>query len=366
MAIMQIQVDNRWIGENHPTYFIADIAANHNGSLEHAKELIELAKSSGADCAKFQHFRADKIVSDYGFRSIGSQKSHQAKWKKSVYQVYVEASVPWEWTAILANHARKVGIAFFSAPYDLEAVDMLDPYVPAYKIGSGDVTWPEILKKIASKGKPVFLAVGASNMGEVQEAVQSVISINPQVVLMQCNTNYTGSSENFKYVSLNVLKSFRSMYPNLILGLSDHTSKHAAVLGAVALGARVIEKHFTDNRSQEGPDHPFSMDPKDWREMVDRTRELESALGRYEKIVEENEKETSILQRRCLRASKDLEAGKVLKSEDIDALRPAVLGAFLPKDLPMLVGRRLSKSMVRGEEFSFNSITDSVIDAVKI
>ena len=353
-----VMIDGHRLGQNEPTYFVADIAANHNGNLETAKRLIELAKKSGADAAKFQHFQAEKIVSRYGFEHLGDKKSHQAKWKKSVYEVYQEASLPWEWTQMLADHAKKVGIAFFSAPYDLRVVDLLDPLVPAYKIGSGDITWLEINKKIAAKKKPVFLATGASNIGEVQEAVTTILKLNQELVLMQCNTNYTGSTENFHCISLNVLKTYRAMYPDLILGLSDHTPGCATVLGAVALGARVIEKHFTENKSQEGPDHPFSMDPNDWREMVDRTRELESALGRTEKKVEDNERETVIFQRRCLRASRPLQAEATISKEDIDVLRPAQPGALLPKEIELIIGYRLQTSMEKGQHFTWSCFTE--------
>ena len=134
-------IGTRKIGPTEPTYFIADIAANHDGNLDRAKELMTIAKSAGAECAKFQHFRAEHIVSDHGFRSLGGQQSHQATWEKSVFEVYQDASLPWEWTASLAAHAESIGIEFMSAPYDLEAVEHLNPYVNAFKVGSGDVNW---------------------------------------------------------------------------------------------------------------------------------------------------------------------------------------------------------------------------------
>src|SRR5262249_54289334 len=153
------------------------------------------------------------------------------------------ATLPWDWTETLKEECDKCGIDYFSSPYDIEAVDMLDPYVEIYKIGSGDITWPEMLQKIAGMGKPVLLATGASDIGEVQRAVDEILRINPQLVLMQCNTNYTASLENFKHIHLRVLETFCTMFPDVILGLSDHTPGHSTTLGAVALGARVIEKH---------------------------------------------------------------------------------------------------------------------------
>lgn len=344
-----LQVEGRLIGPGHPTYFIADIAANHNGSLEKAKELISLAKEAGADAAKFQHFRAEKIVSQYGFESMKGQTSHQAKWKKSVTQVYQEASVPWDWTRELAGYCAKESIHFFSAPYDLEAIDMLDEYMPAYKIGSGDVTWLEALERIASKQKPTFLATGASEMWEVEKAVQAIVKVNPRICIMQCNTNYTGSLENLGYVQLNVLKTYAKKFPGAVLGLSDHTPGHATVLGSVTLGARAIEKHFTDKRDQEGPDHGFSMDPKDWREMVDRTRELEAALGQETKKIEANEAQTVLIQRRCCRAARDLKAGERVTRAEVDLLRPVKPGAYLPYQLEQFLGRTVKKFIPAGE-----------------
>lgn len=347
---MEIKIGNRFVGDNHPTYFIADISANHDGSLERAKYLIRLAKRAGADAAKFQNFRAPKIVSDFGFRSMGGQQSHQAKWKKSVFEVYQGASIPFEWTPELKEVCDEVGIDYFSTPYDFDATDMLDPYVPAYKIGSGDITWPEALESIARKNKPVLLATGASDIGEVQRAVHTLLALNPNLVLMQCNTNYTASGENFKYINLNVLKTFAVMFPQVVLGLSDHTSGPTTVLGAVALGARVIEKHFTDDCNREGPDHPFSMDPDSWSEMVRRTRELEYALGSADKKVEENEEETVVVQRRCLRAARDLKAGETLTREMIDVLRPATPGALLPYEIPAVIGKKLLVDLPAGHE----------------
>jgi N-acetylneuraminate synthase len=347
----RIKIGNRWIGDTEPTYFIADIAANHDGKLERAKDLIRLAKNAGANAAKFQNFRAPKIVSKYGFENLGSQFSHQTKWRKPVFEVYSEASLPWEWTQQLKSYCDNVGLDFLSTPYDLEAVDMLDPYVPAFKIGSGDITWPEIIEKIAGKNKPVLLSTGASDIGDVVRAVRTILPINPNLVLLQCNTNYEADVENFSHIHLRVLLTYGSMFPEAVLGLSDHTSGHTTVLGAVALGAKVVEKHFTDDNSREGPDHAFSMTPETWRAMVECTRELEKALGSTAKFVAENEQETVIIQRRCLRAARDFETGRVLTGRDIDVLRPAPLDSIFPYELPKVVGRRLRKPMRAGEHF---------------
>jgi sialic acid synthase SpsE len=344
----RLEIGGRSISDGEPTYFIADIAANHDGQLDRAVELIHLAAGAGADAAKFQHFRAPKIVSREGFEAMGRRASHQAGWKKSVYEVYAGASIPWDWTPLLKATCDEAGIHFMSAPYDLEAVDMLEQYVPAYKIGSGEITWIEELEYVARKGKPIILATGAASIGDVQRAVDAILAINPELLLMQCNTNYTGSVDNYRYLQLNVLRTFASMYPELVLGLSDHTPGHTAVLGAVSLGARAVEKHFTDDRGREGPDHGFSMDPASWREMVDRTRELEPALGDGNKTVQPNEQETVVIQRRCLRASRDISAGETLTRADLEPLRPAPADGIPPYDMPGVIGRAVRQAIERG------------------
>lgn len=347
---MDITIGDHIIGEKHPVYFIADIGANHDGSLERAKALIRLAAEAGADAAKFQNFKAAKIVSDLGFRTLGGQQSHQSKWRKSVFEVYQDASVPSSWTQVLQEYCSQAGIDYFTSPYDMETSDEVDPFVPAFKIGSGEIDWIEALEHIARKGKPVLLATGASSIGEVQKAVKTILAINKQLVLMQCNTNYTGSMENFNHIHLNVLKTYRTMYPDLVLGLSDHTPGHSAVLGAVALGARVIEKHFTDDNSREGPDHPFAMNPRTWAEMVQATRELELAMGLPDKFVTENERETVIIQRRCLRAARDIRQGEVICRDMVDVLRPATPGAIPPNQIGMTIGMRALTDIPAGKE----------------
>jgi sialic acid synthase SpsE len=350
---MEIKIGNKVIGAGRSVYFIADIAANHDGDLERAKKLIDLAKEAGADAAKFQNFHAAGIVSDYGFKHLGGQQSHQASWKRSVFEVYQSASVSDDWTPILKNYCDNAGIEYFSSPYDFAATDLLDDYVRAHKIGSGEIDWVETLEYIASKGKPVLLATGACDIGEVQRAVHAILRLNSQLVLMQCNTNYTASAENYKHINLNVLKSYAQMFPEVILGLSDHTAGHTTVLGAVALGARVIEKHFTDDNLREGPDHHFAMNPVSWRVMVDATRELENALGSGDKTVAENERETVIIQRRCLRAARDLKAGETLTREMIAVLRPATPGAILPSELSQVIGTRLLNDIQTGKELTW-------------
>lgn len=353
---MEIKLHDRVIGSNYPTYFIADIAANHDGDLERAKLLIRLARAAGAEAAKFQNFDAPKIVSDYGFSHMNAQVSHQASWKKSVTEVYRAASIPFEWTMALKEECEKVGIHYFSSPYDFEAIDFLDPYVEIYKAGSGEIDWIEALERMAGKGKPFFVATGASTIGEVQRAVHAILKINRQLVLMQCNTNYTASPKNYDHLHVNVLKTYATMFPDVILGLSDHTHAVAPVLAAVTLGARVIERHFTDSNDREGPDHKFAMNPENWAKMVEETRFLERSLGSSDKFIAENEKDTAIVQRRCLRAARDIQAGEVFTREMIDVLRPATPGAIKPYEIPDVIGTKALHDFKHGQELRWTNL----------
>lgn len=326
-------------------YFIADIAANHDGDIKRAYKLIELAKEAGADVAKFQNFKAKTIVSRNGFESLGRQLSHQAAWKKSVYETYEDASVDDEWSEKLKRKCDEVGIEYMTSPYDFASVDWADKFVNAYKIGSGDITWPEILEYISKKGKPVLLATGASEMVDVERAMTILARYTTDIVLMQCNTNYTAAYENFEYINLNVLKTYRDRYPDIVLGLSDHTFGHSTVLGAFALGARVFEKHFTDDNSRLGPDHKFSMNPKTWKEMVNAVNELYMAMGDGIKRVEKNEKDTVHVQRRALYFVKEMKKGDVINRESVFPLRPVYEGAVLPFELEKILGKRVKKDI---------------------
>lgn len=348
-----IKIGNKII-DNDSLYFIADIGANHDGSLNRAIDLIHMCKEAGADAAKFQNFQADKIVSKYGFENMQSKFSHQANWKKSVYETYKDASINKDWTSILKEECDKVGIDYFTSPYDFDSVDLVDRYVDVYKIGSGDITWIELVEYIYSKNKPVIIATGASDLSDVERIMNLAQNKTNSTILMQCNTNYTAKSDNFKFINLNVLKTYSSMYPNILLGLSDHTLGHSTVLGSIALGARVIEKHFTDDNNRDGPDNAFAMNPHTWKEMVERSQELIYALGDGVKRIEENEKETINLQRRCLRFKRNMKAGETIIEEDLIALRPISPNGIQPFDINKVVGKKLNLDAVEGSHVTLN------------
>ena len=335
-----IYIGNTKISQTSPTYFIADIASNHDGSIERAKKLIWDAKNAGVDAVKFQHFLAEEIVSDYGFKELGGQFGHQSQWNDSVFDTYRKCECKRDWTKEIYETAKEAGVDFLTTPYDYQAVDLFDSMIPAYKIGSGDITWLELLEHVAKKNKPVILSTGASMLQDVIDAVKVVEKHTNKIIILQCNTNYTGDVSNYHYLNLNVIQTYKSLFPDYEVGLSDHTPDYTAVLGAVALGARVIEKHFTDDRTRSGPDHPFSMDPAEWTRMITETRKLEHALGNGFKIIEKNEIDTVILQRRCLRVNSDKKIGDALFKDDINILRPAPSGSIPPSKIMEYVGRK--------------------------
>ena len=338
------------ISADSPTYFIADVAANHDGELSRAKDLIWRAKEAGADCAKFQHYVANRIVSDVGFADGVGQVSHQAAWEKPVDRIYDQYHTRRDWTEALLETCREADIEFMTTPYDAEAVEMFGDVVNAFKVGSGDITFHTLIEQIASKKKPVLIATGAADMDDTVAAVDAVLKTHDEICVMQCNTNYTGSIDNFRFVNLNVIQTFAQKWPGMPIGFSDHTPGHSAVLGAVALGARVVEKHFTDDNARIGPDHDFALNPTTWRAMVDGTRELESAMGDGVKRIEENERETVVIQRRALRAAADIAAGTVLTRDHLEALRPCPAGAVTPAQEDAIIGKTINRDLPRGSE----------------
>ena len=337
------------IGNDLPTYFIADIAANHDGSIDRALKLIELAAEAGADAAKFQNFRAETIVSQRGFDEIGRKLTHQASWEKSVFEVYKDAEVPLEWTAQLVQKCNEVGIDYFTAPYDLSFIDFFADKMPFFKVGSGDITWKESLQRMCTHKKLIMLATGASTIEEVRAAVELIEKSGNPYVLMQCNTNYTGEIGNLQYLNVRVLEEYRREFPKAILGLSDHSPGHISVLAAVSLGARAIEKHFTDDVNRVGPDHAFSLDPISWKKMVVNTRELEMCLGDGIKKIETNEIEARIVQRRAMRYKTDLKAGTSVSESDLIALRPAPSGGISPFQIEKFIGKVIRQDVTKDQ-----------------
>lgn len=340
----EFKIGNKWVGENHPTYFIAEIGANFDGSIEKAKRLIDAAKEAGADCAKFQTFTADTIVSEGGFSRMTLKGVH-GSWGRKVSEVFKDVEFPIEWHKELADYCDKVDIHFSTSPYFKEAVDLcVDLKVPFIKIGSGEITWLEQLEYIASKGIPVMLATGDATMSEIDEAVRTIQKTgNKDFVLMQCITNYPSKLDS---ANVNVLKTYQSAF-DVLTGYSDHAPGHVVALASTVIGGRVIEKHFTLDKTDKGPDHPHSMEPHEFKFMVDSIREVERAMGSTVKEVVEEEGETVYVQRRCLYAKRNLGKGQIITEEDIDVLRPAL--GIPPKYKSIIVGKECKENIEQGQ-----------------
>lgn len=332
--IKEIKIGNRFIGNNHPTYIIAEIGANFDKDLNKAKRLIDAAKECGADCAKFQTFSTSKIVSEGGFSRMKLKGVH-GTWGRTVSEVFKDAEFPLEWHKEISDYCKKVGIDFSTSPYFKEAVDLcVKINVPFIKIGSGEITWLEMLEYIAKTGKPLMLATGDATMSEIDEAIRIIESTgNNQLVLMQCITNYPSKIDS---ANVNVLKTYQSAF-DVLTGYSDHSVGPVVALASVVLGGCVIEKHFTLNKTDKGPDHPHSMNPHEFKLMVDYVREIERAMGNTRKEVVEEESETVYVQRRCLYAKRTIPVGKVIDEDDIDVLRPAL--GIPPKYKNIIIGK---------------------------
>jgi len=347
-AIRNIRLGDRIIGDERPTYIIAEIGSNFDRNLEQAKKLVDLAKAAGADAVKFQSFLAEKIVSKDGFKNL--KISFQAKWKKSVYEVYKEAELPREWHQEIAEYCRKKRIAFFSSPYDEEAVDLLDELgVPAFKVGSGDINFLSLIEYIAKKGKPMIVGTGASTLGEIEEAVNVIRAAgNEDIILLQCVTNYPSPIEQ---ANVRAMITLRECFQANV-GYSDHTPGYSVPLAAVALGACMIEKHFTIDKTREGPDHPFSLDVSEFTEMVRNIRLTEKALGSHIKKPVSSEKETIILQRRCIYANKNIPRGTTVTRDMLTVLRPDK--GLAPKYVNLIVGKKAQKHIPKGTAITWD------------
>lgn len=317
MKIKPIKIGNRKVGSSNPCYIIAEIGSNFDGSLKQAKKLIKLAKECGADAAKFQSFKTENLILKKGFEK---KTAFQSIWKESVWNVYKNAELSRSWHKDLFSYSKKIGIHFFTSPWDFEAVDILTKLkVPAIKIGSGDITYHEILRYIGSKNLPIFLATGASTMKEISEAVRVIRSTgNSKIILMQSITAYPSPIEQ---ANLRVLSTLKEKF-KLNVGYSDHSQGPLICLASVALGACVIEKHFTLDPKLKGPDHPHSMNPQSFSNLVKSIRLLEKALGDGIKRIEKAEKDTRIIQRRGIWTIKPVKKGEKFSKNNLRALRP--------------------------------------------
>lgn len=319
--------NRRKIGEGNPCYIMMDVAANHNGDLDTAKELIRKAAEAGADAVKFQTYRADDLY---------SKKTPQfSRDSMKPYDLIKKVQHPREWIPLLFDCAKENNIDFLSSPFDYDAVDLLDEAgVSLFKVASLEIVDLRFIKYIASKGKPVILSTGMADLEEIGEAIEAARSTgNDNIALLHCNTCYPAPAH---IVNLKSMETLRNTF-HLPTGFSDHTLGWHIPVAAAALGACIIEKHFTLSRGQEGPDHGFSIEPEELKLMVRQIREVEKAIGDGVKKVSREELENYEKGRRSLIAGTDIPKGTIITDSMITAKRPGY--GIKPKYFDAVIGR---------------------------
>ena len=315
--IKPIKIGHNLIGESQKCYIIAEIGSNFDGSIQKAKKLIKLAKQCGANAAKFQSFKAEEFISKSGFKN----SPFELKFKKSAFELYKQVELPREWNSELNSYAKKIGIDFFTSPWDYEAVDdLVKINAPAIKIGSGDITNLEFLRYAGTKRKPIILATGASTIKEIKEAVDVIKSTgNNKIILLHCVVSYPSPIEE---ANLRVLDTIRNEF-GFNVGYSDHSSGSLIPIASVAKGSCMIEKHFTVDRNDKGPDHAIALEPKSFSEMVKSIRLLEKALGNGIKEPMSSEKDNRIYYRRGIWTTTKIKKGEKFTTHNIKTMRPA-------------------------------------------
>lgn len=328
-----IKVNDKCIGNNQPCYIIAEMSANHAGSYERAVEIMHAAKESGADCIKIQTYTPDTMT-------INSDKEYfkikKGTWKgEKLYELYGKAYTPWEWQENLKIEAEKIGIDFLSTPFDKTSVDFLESIgVDFYKIASFELVDIPLIKYIASKGKPIIMSTGMGSFEEIEDAINAVKSEkNEDLCVLKCSSSYPAISGDMNLKTMLYLKQTF----NVPVGLSDHSMGSVASIAAVAMGAKVIEKHFCISRKIENPDSSFSMEPHEFKNMVDDIRATERAIGKVSFELSEKENENKIF-RRSIFVVKNVKKGEILTEDNIRIIRPAY--GLEPKYYEEILGKK--------------------------
>jgi N-acetylneuraminate synthase len=334
----KIEIAGRSIGIEFTPYVIAEMSANHNGKIETALQIIEEAKKAGADAVKLQTYTPDTITLNGDSEEF---RIHGGLWDgRTLYELYEEAHMPWDWHKHLFDHAWKLGITIFSTPFDNTAIDLLeDLNAPAYKIASFEAVDLPLIKYAASTGKPLIISTGMANIEEIQDAIDTAREGGcEELAILHCVSGYPAPVEEY---NLRTIPDMIERY-KLVTGLSDHTVENTTAIASVSLGASIIEKHFTLDRNRGGPDDSFSLEPDELFELCRATRIAWKALGKIDYSRKPSE-EGSIKFRRSLYYTKSLEAGAILTLNDLRSVRPGY--GLPPKNLYSLVGNQLAKDV---------------------
>ncbi|WP_055106039.1 pseudaminic acid synthase [Paenibacillus ihumii] len=349
---MQFQIGNRWVGKSHKPFIIAEMSGNHNHSLDRALAIVEAAAKAGADALKLQTYTADTMTLDIHDGDFFIEDPNSL-WKgSSLYRLYQEAYTPWEWHKPIFEKCKELGILAFSTPFDETAVDFLESLnVPAYKIASFENTDIQLIRKVASTGKPIIISTGMATIAELDETVRAAREAGAKdIVLLKCTSTYPASPENTNIVTIPHMEQLF----NCQVGISDHTMGVGVSVASVALGATVIEKHFTLRRADGGVDAAFSLEPEEMAALVTEAERAWQSLGEVTYGAATEGEIQSLKHRRSLYISQDMKQGDIFTRENVKAIRP---GSGLPtKYLDQLLGRRISRDASKGTPITWELI----------
>ena len=344
-----MQIGNYTISSTSPVFIIAELSANHNGSLDTAIETIRAAKRAGANAIKFQTYTADTITID------SKKEDFLIKgmiWEgRNLHDLYTEAYTPWEWHEQLFDVAKEEGLECFSSPFDPTAVELLEKLnVPAYKIASFEITDIPLIELVASKGKPIIISTGIAELEDIELAIDACERMgNENIALLKCTSSYPAPIEEANMI---MVKDFAERF-NMIVGLSDHTIGSTAPVVATCFGARIIEKHFILDRSIGGPDSSFSMNEAEFTEMVKAVREAEKAIGKVDYNLTDKQKKGKDFSR-SLYIVENIAEGEVLTEKNIRSIRPGF--GLHPKFFKEVLGKKVKRNIEKGERLSLEDL----------
>jgi len=347
-----ISINNRKIGQEYPPYVIAEMSANHNGDINNAYKIIDMAKASGADAVKLQTYHPDTITIDMNtpeFMIEGGLWDGQ-----SLYELYKGAFMPWEWHKPLFDYAKKVGITIFSSPFDNTAVDLLeDLNTPAYKIASFEAVDLPLIKYVAQTGKPMIISTGMADTQEIQEAIEAAREGGcKDLAILHCVSGYPAPAEDY---NLRTLADMQGKF-GLVTGLSDHTIDNTTAITSVALGASIIEKHVTLDRNGGGPDDSFSLESGELKQLCAGAKTAWESLGKID-YGRKSSEQTNVKFRRSIYAIQDIKRGEQLTEENVKRIRPGF--GLAPKYWNEVISSSATSDITRGEPISFNLISNT-------